>query len=294
MKNPITIAKACNDEVRMRGIDAKELVEHARVLHHLLPTSCAALGRVLAMVGIMSSDLENEEGKISVTINGHGPIGTIVAEGNGKHELRGFVSDPSLYLVKENGKLDVGAAVGIDGFLSVGKDLGMQNDRPFVGTVPLQTGEIGDDFAYYYAMSEQIPSVVSVGVLVNPDGSVEVAGGLLIQLLPFASEETYQKVEEVVQTMKPLSTLLKEGNSIDEIMKSFFADTSILEHSNMEWNCGCSKETYLNALSTLKKEDLEAMKEEDHGAEVVCHFCNTKYQIDEEDLSKLIEKKELC
>lgn len=292
MKNPITIAKACNSEVRMRGIDAKELVETARKLQVLMPTSCAALGRVMAITALMGSDLENESGKITVSINGHGPCGTIMCETNGKHEIRGFVGDPNIYMVNEaTGKLDVGAAVGSDGTLAVGKDLGMENDQPFVGTIPLQTGEIGDDFAYYYAMSEQIPSVVSLGVLVNPDGSVEVAGGLLIQLLPFASEETIQKVEALVGTMKPLTTYLKDGMTIDEIMESFFDDTTILDHMDVSWHCDCSKDRYLDALSTLKVEELEEIKDQDHGAELVCHFCNHKYDISEEELETLIERK---
>ncbi len=294
MSNVVTIAKACKDEVRIRAINNTEMVQTARMTHDLAPTSCAALGRVLAMTSLMASDLENETGKVSITINGHGPCGTIVAEGNGKREVRGFVANPEVYLSREDGHLDVGRGVGIDGTLNVSKDLGMQNSTPFVGTVPLQTGEIGDDFAYYYALSEQVPSVVALGVLVDVDTTVACAGGILIQLMPFASEETIQCVEGILSKMKSVTEYLSSGKSMDDVILELFEDAVILDHMDMEWACHCSKDRFMNGLATLKNSDLEEIKREDHGATLKCEFCNHEYHVSEEEIDAILERKNAC
>ena len=199
-----------------------------------------------------------------------------------------------MYLSREDGHLDVGKGVGIDGTLNVAKDLGMQNSTPFMGTVPLQTGEIGDDFAYYYALSEQVPSVVALGVLVDVDTSVACAGGILIQLMPFASEETIQYVENMLQHMQSVTQYLSSGKSMDDVILELFEDAVILDHMDMEWACDCSKDKFLNGLATLKDSDLEEIKNEDHGAELCCEFCNSKYQITEEEIDAILDRKHAC
>jgi len=188
MSEKIWIAEAVNEEVRIHAAKTTELVEEARRAHNLAPTSAAALGRTMTVTGLMASDLKSDEEHVDVRIDGHGPIGQVHVQADGKGNVRGYVDNPNVYLSREDGHLDVGAGVGTNGTLSVTRDMGLK--EPFTGTVALQTGEIGDDFAYYYAISQQTPSVVAVGVLVDTDCTIAEAGGMIIELLPNASEET--------------------------------------------------------------------------------------------------------
>ena len=289
MKDEIVIASAMGGQVRIHAARTTELVEQARLAHVCMPTSAAALGRTLTVTAIMASDLKNGYEKITAMINGGGPAGTIIAQADGKGNVKGLISDPNLYIAREDGHLDVGAAVGTNGMLSIARDMGMK--EPFTGAVKLQTGEIGDDFAYYFALSEQTPSAVGVGVLVDPDSTIRAAGGLIYQLMPGASEEAIEKCEEVARTQKPVSQLIDEGHTPEEIIRMYFEDADILETRDVRWYCGCSREHYFDALRTLSADDLKEMIEEDHGAEIRCQYCGSVYTYTEEELKEILEAR---
>ncbi len=285
MKDEIVIAEACNGQVRIHAACTTALCEQARVLHHCLATSAAALGRVMTVTAIMASDLKNDEEKITSVVNGHGPIGTVLAQAKGNGEVRGFVSDPSIYLVREDGHLAVGQAVGTNGTLTVIKDLGLK--EPFSGIVRLRSGEIGEDYAYYFAISEQTPSVVSVGVLVEPEGNISAAGGMIIQLLPGAGEEAIEKCEQVAKELLPMTTLIHEGKTLEESIRRYFGDAEILDHRDVKWNCPCNKEHYRDALSTISLKDLDEMIAEGKPIEIVCEYCGTKYTFSSDELKEI-------
>jgi molecular chaperone Hsp33 len=288
--NEVLIGTALDDKVRIYCLNSTNLVEKTRLLHDLWPTASAALGRVESVVAIMASLLKGDDEKIVVSINGGGPIGTILVEAKGNGDIRGFVSNNEVYLKYDNSdKLAVGLAVGTDGYLSVSRNMGLKES--FTSKVKLQTGEIGDDFAYYFAVSEQTLSVVSVGVLVEVDYSIKAAGGLLIQLLPNHTEETIIQVEELLKRLKPISSLIDEGYSSEEIMNDLFDDVKILGKKEIRWNCDCSKERFRAALSTLDVNDLKEMIKEDHGAHIKCEFCNSEYEFNEDDLKNIVEFK---
>ena len=289
MKDEIVIAEALNGEVRIHIARTTSLVEEARKHHDCMPTSIAALGRTLTATSIMASDLKNEYETITCIINGGGPSGTILAQATGKGTVRGFIGDPSLYFVKEDGHLDVGKAVGTNGNLTVIRDSGLK--EAFTGVAPLQTGEIGDDFTYYFAISEQVPSVVGVGVLVDVDYSIKAAGGLIYQLMPGATEDTIVYCEELAKRQKPVSTLIAEGRDLEEIIKEYFPDADILEHRDISWYCDCSKDKFAASLLTLSEEDLNELIEEGKGAEVRCEYCNTFYNFTSEELKEIKTRK---
>ena len=289
MHDRLVIADALEGTVRIRAARTTDLTESARKAHNAAPTSCAALGRVLTIDAIMASEMKDPDAKTVVTINGDGPAGTIVAQADGAGNVRGFIGDPSLYISDPaTGKLDVGAAVGHNGTLSVSKDLGLK--EPFTGKVNLYSGEIGDDFTYYFALSEQTPSLVAVGVLVDTDCSVRAAGGMVIQLLPDAPEETIVYVESIQQRMKPVSTYIDEGYGPEQIIHELFPDARILDERELRWYCSCSKEHFAAALALIQEKDLEEMIEEDHRAEIICQYCGKAYTFNEEELKEILER----
>lgn len=289
MKDEIVIADALEGQVRIHAACTTQLVEEARIHHHCMPTSAAALGRTMTVTAIMASDLKNPDEKITSVFNGHGPAGTVLAQANGKGNVRGFIGDPNLYLVREDGHLAVGQAIGTNGTLTVSKDLGLK--EPFTGVSQIRSGEVGDDFAYYFAISEQTPSVVGVGVLVNPDGTIQAAGGLIYQLLPNASEEAIAFCESVASKQKPVSDLINESGSLDEIIRTYFPDAQMLDERNVQWHCDCSKQRFHAGLLTLRDTDLLEMIEEGKGAECVCQYCNTPYQFTTEELKEILDEK---
>lgn len=293
MKNKIVKALAVNESVRIYCINTTELCNEMRLIHNCWPTSLASLGRVASVTAIMAKMLKNSDERIIVQINGHGPIGTIMVECNQEGALRGFVGDPSIYLkYNVSNKLAVGLAVGKEGYLKVTKDLKMKQN--FTGQVELQSGEIGDDFAYYFMVSEQTPSVVSCGVLVDTDHSCKSAGALIIQLLPNASEEDIQTVESCVKNLKPISQLIEEIGDPSVIIKGLFEDVSIVEESDVYWKCDCDSERFKMGLLTLNLEDLENILNEDKKIEVKCEYCNSSYHFDEAELKKMVERKKSC
>lgn len=263
------------------------LLEKARINHQMWPTASAALGRMMSATLMMGAMNKNKE-KMTVTINGGGPIGTMLATTNSDGKIKAFVANPEVhYTYNDTGKLAVGVAVGKEGTLQVVKDMGLK--EPFVGTVPLQTGEIGDDFSYYFMVSEQIPSVVSVGVLVNDTNEILSSGGFIIQLLPEASEDDIQYIEDKMRNFPTVSSLIHEGKTPEDILKMIFEDVEILDQQDLFFECDCSREKMAKALITIGKEEIQRMIDEDSGCEMTCQFCNEKYFFTDNQLKRLIE-----
>jgi molecular chaperone Hsp33 len=227
--------------------------------------------------------------KLTVTVEGGGPIGAIIVDANAKGETRGYVTNPHVHFeLNAKGKLDVSRAVGTTGQLSVVKDLGLKDN--FVGRVPIVSGEIGDDFTYYLARSEQIPSAVGVGVLVNPDYSIKASGGFLLQLLPGAPSKLIDMLEKRLKEIPMVSQMIDRGDTPEDMLVEIFGENvKIIDRMPVQFKCACSRERIENSLVGLGKEELKAMIEEDHGAEVTCHFCNEIYRFTEEDLKAIYD-----
>lgn len=283
-----TMVRALAHQGRIRIFVCKttELVEVARQRHDTFPTATAALGRLLSAGVLMGSMLKSEQEKISMTIRGDGPLKTLIVDADHQGNVRGLVGNPYVNITNDKtGKLDVGRAVG-NGLLNVVKDLNMKTD--FTSSVELQTGEIGDDLAYYFLVSEQTPSAVSVGVLVNTDASVLASGALIIQMMPDADEADIRITENVVAHLKPISQMIQEGMTPKEIALALYDDVEILYEQPIRFECSCNKERMRSALSTLEVIDLKDMIYEDHGCELTCHFCNTSYTFSEEELRDIL------
>jgi len=273
---------------RVFACQTTDLLEEARQKHQLWPTASAALGRMMSATLMMGAMNKNKE-KMTVTINGGGPIGTMIASTHSDGKIKAFVANPEVhYTYNQTGKLAVGVAVGHEGTLQVIKDMGLK--EPFVGTVPLQTGEIGEDFSYYFMVSEQIPSVVSVGVLVNDTNEILSSGGFIIQLLPEATEDDIVYIENKMKDFPPISSLIREGKTPEEVLQMIFDDVEILDSQDLFFECDCSKEKMRTALMTVGQDELQAMIHEDHGCEMRCQFCNEKYTFDETELQQLLDE----
>lgn len=289
MKDTLVKAIAHEGRIRITAVSTTNLVEEAHQKHQTWPTASAALGRTLGMALIMGSDLKNDDEKISINIKGDGPLGEVVVEAKRNGKVRGFVDHPDIYLQNEaSKKLDVGKAIG-SGTLTVTRHTGLKVD--YTSSVALQTGEIGDDFAYYYLMSEQIPSAISLGVLVGKDGSIEAAGALAIEVMPDATEMDIDIIEDVVNHLKPISTIIQEGMDAKELACALFQDVEILEEKEVYFECDCSREQMASTLSLLEIKDLKTFIEEDEGCEMICHYCNTHYFFTQEDIAEIIHQK---
>lgn len=288
MSDYLIKALACHDSLRVMTVDTTQMVSEAQKRHYTWPTASAALGRTMTAATMMAAQLKGDE-KITVTIQGGGEIGVIIVNANSKGETRGYVTNPQTHFdLNQHGKLDVARAVGTDGFLSVAKDLGLREN--FTGRVPLVSGEIGDDFTYYFARSEQVPSAVGVGVLVNPDNTIKASGGFLIQVLPDTDDAIIGQVEKRLKTIPPISKLIESGQTPDDLLVTLFGDddVKILEKMPVRFNCTCSKEKLKRAIAGMGKAEIKAMIDEDHGAEAQCHFCRKYYHFSEEELKKLL------
>lgn len=289
MKDYLVKATLYDNTVRAYAAVTTHSVEEARVRQDSWATTTAALGRTMTSTVLMGAMLKGED-KLTVKIEGNGPIGQIVTDANAKGEVRGYVSNPHVdFDLNEKEKLDVGRAIGNEGSLSVVKDLGLKDY--FTGSVPLVSGEIGEDFTYYFALSEQTPSAVGAGVLINPDHSVLASGGFIIQLLPGASEEMISQLEADINSFPAISNLIEAGNSPEEILETLFKDEKIsfLETLPIEFSCECSKERIEGAIKGLGEAEIKDMIEKDKGAEATCHFCNEVYTFTEDDLKELIK-----
>ncbi len=281
---------AYNGKINITAVETTELVEKARKVHDLSPVATATLGRCLSMGALMASNLKQEEDSITLQIKGNGPIGGITVTADGKGRTRGYVENPQVDVpLRKDGKLNVGEAVGKDGFLYVIRDIGLKD--PYIGMSKLVSGEIAEDFANYYYTSEQKNTAVALGVLVNKDG-VKKAGGFIVSSMPDATEDELFILENRLQEAKPISQMLEENMSLLEIAQDITGDSNIKileqEESVPKYECNCSKEKMENALKSIGKKELQKIIEEDKKAEVVCHFCNKKYMFNEEELKCLI------
>lgn len=293
MSDYIVKALGYEGEVRAYAIRSTETVKEAQRRHDTWATASAALGRTLTASAMMGTMLKDND-RITVKIEGDGPIRLILVDASANGKVRGYVANPHVHFdLNEKGKLDVRRAVGTNGMLTVIKDLGLK--EKFSGQVPLVSGEIGEDFTYYFATSEQTPSAVGVGVLVNPDHTILASGGFIIQIMPGATDSTISEIENRLNTIKPISTMIREGMTPEEILEELLGDNiKVLETVPVEFECTCSKERFGNALIGLGSQELEEMIDEDEQAEAQCHFCNEKYLFTKEELEeykRLAEEK---
>ncbi|WP_085522357.1 Hsp33 family molecular chaperone HslO [Tuberibacillus sp. Marseille-P3662] len=283
-------ALAFNGHIRAQAIISTDMVSEAQRRHNTWPTASAAMGRTITAATMMGVQLKGQD-KLTVTVEGGGPIGVIIADATSDGVARGYVTNPQVHFdLNEKGKLDVARAVGNNGHLSVVKDLGMREN--FTGRVPLVSGEIGDDFTYYFVHSEQIPSAVGVGVLVNPDNTIKASGGFLIQVLPGAPDDIINQVEERLTQVKPISKMIEEGLTPEDILTTLFSkdDVQFIDKMGVTFECTCSKERLSNALLGMGPDELRSMIDEDHGAEASCHFCRTTYHFSESELEDIYQR----
>lgn len=276
--------------IRVFVSNTTNLVEEARKIHMTTPVSTAALGRVMTASLLMGDTLKNEEDKVSFQIMGDGQIKSIIAISNMHGEVKGYISNPHADLpLKSEGKLDVGGAIG-NGTLTVIKDLGMR--EPYLGQTELVSGEIAEDLAHYFLTSDQQPSAVALGVLIDRDYTVKAAGGYIIQVLPDAEEEVISKIEINIATSEPVSTLIEKGYTPEDVLNYICLglNMKILEKKDLKFVCDCSEERMEQALITVGEKDLTEIIEEDGKAEISCQFCNTKYQFDKDMLLNILDK----
>ncbi len=282
----LLVATAYSSTVRIYSALTTGVVEAARLYHDTWPTPTAALGRVLTGTIIMRV-MDMDARRLTVEFSGDGLLGRILAVSNERGTVKGYLDHPQIDLALNNaGKLDVSGALG-KGHLSVSKDLGLKG--PYQGIVPIQSGEIGEDFAYYFTKSEQTPSAVALGVLVNPDGGVQVAGGLFIQLMPGAEETTIKELESKLMKLPQLTSLLNQGVSILELTQEFGAspgDVKILEEIELKYQCDCSQDRFRGPLLSLDPRELDDIIQEQGELEVRCHFCNKLYHYNLSDLQR--------
>ncbi len=290
MADYIVNAITSNGAIRVVAADTTELCNRAQEIHKMSPTAAAALGRALTAAAIMGSMLKSSDDSITVQLAGGGPIGRVVAVGDGRANVKGYVDTPLVDLpLNPNGKLDVGGAVGKDGFLSVIRDLGLK--EPYVGQVPLVNGEIAEDLTQYYATSEQIPTAVALGVLVDVDYTIKAAGGFILQVLPGAYDEDIDNVEKTVASISSVTEMLSEGKKPEDIVKQLLSDYEIEFFDNVPtmYKCDCSRERTDRALISIGQEELSKIIEEDGKAQITCHFCDNIYDYTKEELQALLE-----
>lgn len=283
-------ALAFNGQVRAYAARSTETVGEAQRRHYTWPTASAALGRAMTAGVMMGAMLKGEE-KLTIKISGGGPLGPMLVDTNAKGEVRGYVTNPQTHLKsRAPGKLDVRGAVGTDGFLSVVKDIGLREN--FTGQVPLVSGELGEDFTYYFVTSEQVNSSVGVGVLVNPDNSILAAGGFIIQLMPGIEDKTITAIENRLKTIEPISKMIEKGLTPEQILEELLGkdNIKILETLPVKFACTCSKEKFANAIISLGADEIKDMIETDGKAETHCHFCNEKYHFTKEELINLLDQ----
>lgn len=280
-------ALAYDGAVRAYAIKSTELVEEARRRHDTWATASAALGRTMTVSVMMGAMLKGDD-KLTVKFEGNGPVGPIVADANAKGDVRGYITNPHVdFDLNEKGKLDVRRAVGTEGSLSIVKDLGLKEH--FTGQVPIVSGEISEDFTYYFATSEQVPSAVGAGVLVNPDHTILAAGGFIIQVLPGATDEMIDQIERNIQEMPAISAMIEQGLSPEDMLDKIFGEdhVRVLESAPVRFKCSCSLDRIKDAIRGLGDEEIDQMIEEDGGAEATCHFCNEHYHLSKEELEEL-------
>ena len=289
MADQIIRVLAKNAPVKASVITARDMVERARQIHRTLPVATAALGRTLMAASMMGNQLKEEDGSVTLRIKGDGPLGGITAVADSAGNARGYVVNPAVDLpLKGPAKLDVGSAVGRDGSLTVIKDLNLK--EPYVGTVPLVSGEIAEDITSYFAESEQIPTACALGVLVDVDQSVLCAGGYLIQLLPGADDAAISAIERGIEKVGPVTEALRGGLDARGLVEQVLSEFELEELSAepVEYRCYCSRDRVTRALISMGREELEALLREQGKAELTCQFCDKVYHYTKEELEALL------
>lgn len=290
MSDYIVRATAANQQIRAFAIDSKELVEEARARHNTSPVATAALGRLLsggAMMGVM---MKGEKDVLTIQMKGDGPINGVLVTADSKGNVKGYVGNPNV-LIPPNyaGKLDVGAAIGY-GTMTVIKDMGLK--EPYASQVPLGTSEVAEDLTYYFATSEQVPSAVALGVLMEKNNTVKQAGGFIIQLMPFADDSVISTLEEKIAKITSVTSMLEQGLTPEGILEEVLGDLDVEFTDRVETRffCDCTKEKVSKALLSVGKEELQSMIDEEKEIEVHCHFCNTNYVFSTDELAEIKEK----
>lgn len=286
-KDYLVRALGFNGTISARAVRATKTVAKAQEAHDTWSASSAALGRSL-VAGLLLGSNHKGDVKITIKVQGNGPAGSIIIDADANGHVKGYIQNPHVSLpLNDKGKLDVRGAVGTEGSLTVIKDLGLK--EPFVGQVPLISGELGEDFTYYMTASEQVPSSVGLSVLVNPDESIREAGGFMIQVMPGATDETIAELERRLAELPLVSKLFDEGETPEQILTRILGEENIefVGTEDVSFYCDCSKEKFAKSLMSLGEKTLQEMIDEDHGAEAVCHFCNSKYQFTEAELEAL-------
>ena len=291
MKDQIIKFLAHNGKISVTCASTTNLVEEARKIHDLSPVSTAVLGRVLTMTALMGCEMKNKTDKLTIQIKGNGPIGKIVAVSDNYPHVKACVTNPRVDIpLNEFGKIDVGGAVGNEGFINVIKDIGLK--EPYIGVSPLTSGEIAEDFANYYQTSEQKQTAVALGVLVDKNG-VRASGGYIITPMPDATLEEISIVEQSIFKAGAMSRMLDEQLSLKEIAEKITGDkkVQVIDASTEPvYECGCSKEKFAESLVTLGKKELTELIKEDEKAEIICQFCNKKYNFNKEELEEILNK----
>ena len=289
MADHIVRATAGNAQIRAFAASTTDMVEIARKAHNTSPVATAALGRLLTGGVMMGSMMKNDTDMLTLQIKGSGPIGGLTVTADSHGNAKGYVNNPDVMLPPKNGKLDVGGALGA-GFLTVIKDLGLK--EPYSGQTVLQTAEIAEDLTYYFATSEQVPSSVGLGVLMEKDNTVRCAGGFIVQVMPFIDEEVLTKLEENIGKIQSVTSMLDNGHTPEEMLSQVLdgLDMQIVDTMPANFYCNCSKERIEKAIISIGKKDIQSMIDDGEDIEVKCHFCNTAYKYTVDELKKLINK----
>ena len=288
MADYIVRATAANNQIRAIAATTRDLVEEARSLHNTSPVATAALGRLLTAGAMMGSTMKGDKDLLTLQIGCSGPIKGLTVTADSKGNVKGYVNDPNVMLpANEKGKLDVGRALDL-GVLSVIKDLGLK--EPYVGQTNLVSGEIAEDITYYYATSEQVPSSVALGVLMNKDNTVKCAGGFIIQLLPFAEDEVVDRLEQKIGEISSITSMLDKGMTPEMILEEVLGEFGVQFNETMptQFDCNCSKERVQKAIISIGKKDIQEMIDDGQPIEVNCHFCNKNYTFTVDDLQEML------
>ena len=289
MKDYLVRATAAGSQIRAFAVTSTEMVETARQHHNTSPVATAALGRLLTAGAMMGSMMKNDTDILTIQIKGAGPIQGLTVTADSKANVKGYVENPDVMLPPKNGKLDVGGALGL-GILNVIKDMGLK--EPYVGQTILQTGEIGDDLTYYFANSEQVPSSVGLGVLMEKDNTVKCAGGFIVQVMPFVEEKVLEQLEENISNIHSVTALLEQGHTpeslLQEVLKGM--DIEITDILPTQFYCDCSKTKIEKAIISIGEKEIKEMIDEGKDIEVKCHFCNTAYSFSVDELSALLKQ----
>ncbi|WP_346938327.1 Hsp33 family molecular chaperone HslO [uncultured Clostridium sp.] len=290
MKDKLIRATAKDGQVRIIAAITTELVNEATKTHECMPTASAALGRMLTGSVLMGAMLKNDTDSLTIQIDGGGEAKGITVTAHNDGSVKGYIGNPKIDLpLNEKGKLEVGGAIGKNGYLKVIKDMGLK--EPYVGQVPIYTGEVGDDIAYYFTVSEQTPSAVALGVLVDTDLSIKAAGGFIIQMMPGASEFLADIITYRLEEIPSVTSMIEKGMTIEEILEFVFEDMDLKIYDSLvpEYKCDCSRERVERVLMSIGKNDLQEIYDDGKTEEILCHFCNKIYDFKPEDIKRILD-----